>query len=77
MKIYVVIEDIDDYPECGGGEYPDAVFLNYVNAEKYATKKRLKPTRAVCLTSFGMLRLGKLLMKGRMKDDTILGIKFY
>lgn len=40
MKIYVVIEDIDDYPECGGGEYPDAVFLNYVNAEKYATRKR-------------------------------------
>ena len=40
MKIYVVIEDIDDYPEDGGGEYPDAVFLNYVNAEKYATRKR-------------------------------------
>lgn len=40
MKIYVVIEDIDDYPECGGGEYPDAVFLNYANAEKYAARKR-------------------------------------
>ena len=40
MKIYVVIEDIDDYPECGGGEFPDAVFLNYANAEKYATRKR-------------------------------------
>ncbi len=40
MKIYVVIEDIDDYPECGGGEYPDAVFLNYVNAEKYARRKQ-------------------------------------
>lgn len=40
MKIYVVIEDIDDYPEDGGGEYPDAVFLNYVNAEKYATRKK-------------------------------------
>lgn len=40
MKIYVVIEDIDDYPECGGGEYPDAVFLNYVNAEKYAKQKQ-------------------------------------
>lgn len=40
MKIYVVIEDIDDYPECGGGEYPDAVFLNYVNAEKYARQKQ-------------------------------------
>ena len=40
MKIYVVIEDIDDYPECGGGEYPDAVFLNYTNAEKYAKRKR-------------------------------------
>ena len=39
MKIYVVIEDIDDYPECGGGEYPDAVFLSYANAEKYAAKK--------------------------------------
>ena len=40
MEIYVVIEDIDDYPECGGGEYPDAVFLNPVNAEKYAERKR-------------------------------------
>lgn len=26
MKIYVVIEDIDDYYDCGGGAYPDAVF---------------------------------------------------
>ena len=24
----------------GGGSYPDAVFLNYANAEKYATRKR-------------------------------------
>ena len=40
MKIYVVIEDIDDYPECGGGAYPDAVYLNYANAEKYATRKK-------------------------------------
>jgi len=40
MKIYVVIEDIDDYPECGGGEFPDAVFLSYVNAERYARRKQ-------------------------------------
>ena len=40
MKIYVVIEDINDYPECGGGEYPDAVFLNYANAEKYVQRKQ-------------------------------------
>ena len=40
MKIYVVIEDINDYPEDGGGEFPDAVFLNYVNAEKYAKRKQ-------------------------------------
>ena len=40
MQIYVVIEDIDDYPECGGGEFPDAVFLNYVNAGKYARRKQ-------------------------------------
>ena len=40
MKIYVVIEDIDDYPECGGGEYPDAVFLNYANAERYVQRKQ-------------------------------------
>ena len=40
MRIYVVIEDIDDYPECGGGAYPDAVFLNYTNAEKYAARKK-------------------------------------
>jgi len=42
MRIYVVIEDIDDYPECGGGEYPDAVFLNYNNADKYATRKKIE-----------------------------------
>ena len=40
MKIYIVIEDIDDYPESGGGSYPDAVFLNYVNAERYAKQKQ-------------------------------------
>lgn len=40
MAIYVVIEDIDDYPECGGGEYPDAVFLNCANAERYAKRKQ-------------------------------------
>ena len=40
MKIYVVIKDIDDYPEVGGGEYPEAVFLSYANAEKYAERKQ-------------------------------------
>ena len=39
MKIYVVIVYIDDYPEDGGGSYPDAVFLNYANAKKYAERK--------------------------------------
>lgn len=39
MKIYVVIEDIDAYPEEGGGTYPDAVFLNHANAERYAERK--------------------------------------
>lgn len=39
MKIYVVIEDIDDYAEDGGGAYPDAVFLNYANAQRYAERK--------------------------------------
>lgn len=42
MRIYVVIKDIDDYPECGGGEYPDAVFFNYTNAENYAAKKKVE-----------------------------------
>ena len=42
MKIYVVIEDIDDYPECGGGEFPDAVFMNFANAVKYAEQKNRK-----------------------------------
>lgn len=42
MKIYVVIEVIDDYPEMGGGEFTDAVFLNYANAEKYAKRKQQK-----------------------------------
>lgn len=40
MKIYVVIEDVNDYPECGGGDFPDAVFLNYTNAERYVEKQR-------------------------------------
>lgn len=40
MKIYIVVEDIDDYPEAGGGVYPDAVFLNYTNAERYAKQKQ-------------------------------------
>lgn len=39
MKIYVVIEDIDAYPEEGGGAYPDAIFLNRANADKYAERK--------------------------------------
>ena len=39
MKIYAVIENIDDYSEEGGGECPDAIFLNYTNAEKYANQK--------------------------------------
>lgn len=42
MRIYVVIEDIDDYPECGGGESTDAIFFNYANAENYAAKKKIK-----------------------------------
>lgn len=40
MEIYVVIEDIDDYPEAGGGAYPDAVFLSYANAVRYANRKQ-------------------------------------
>lgn len=40
MKIYVVIEDIDDWPEVGGGEYPDEVFVNYASAVKYAMRKQ-------------------------------------
>lgn len=40
MRIYVVIKDIDDYLEDGGGEYPEALFLNYANADKYATRKK-------------------------------------
>ena len=39
MKLYVVIEDIDAYPEEGGGVYPDAIFLNRANADKYAERK--------------------------------------
>lgn len=40
MKIYVVFEVIDDYPENGGGEYADAIFFNPVNAKKYAERKQ-------------------------------------
>ena len=42
MELYVVIEVIDDYPENGGGEYPDAVFLDYINAVIYATRKKIE-----------------------------------
>lgn len=42
MKVYVVIKVIDAYPECGGGKYPDAIFLNYANADKYAVKKNIE-----------------------------------
>lgn len=38
MKIYIVIEQIDDYPDYR--EYTDAVFLNYINAVKYAKRKQ-------------------------------------
>lgn len=40
MNLYVVMENIDDYPECGGGEYPDAVFFHRDNAEKYVERKQ-------------------------------------
>ena len=40
MKIYVVFEVIDDYPESGGGEYADAIFFNLENAKKYAERKQ-------------------------------------
>lgn len=40
MKIYVVIEDVDDWPEAGGGEYPDEAFVNYDSAVKYAMRKQ-------------------------------------
>ena len=39
MEIYVVIEVFDEYPESGGGEYYDAIFLNRSNAEKYVERK--------------------------------------
>lgn len=38
MKIYVVFKDVDDYLENGGGTFPEAVFLNRENAERYAAK---------------------------------------
>lgn len=52
MKIYAVIEDIDDYPECGGGESTDAVFLEYANAEKYAAKKKIEANARGVLNVF-------------------------
>jgi len=42
MTIYIVIKKINDYPECGGGKYTDAVFLNYANADKYVTQKKIE-----------------------------------
>lgn len=42
MKIYVVCRDVDDYPEMGGGKFPEALFLNRENAERYAAKQHNK-----------------------------------
>ena len=39
MKLYVVVEDIDDWAENGGGVYPIAIFLNAENAQKYVEKR--------------------------------------
>lgn len=40
MKIYVVVKIIDDCPECGGGKYPDEVFLDFDKAARHVRKRQ-------------------------------------
>ena len=37
-KIFIVWEDVDDYPEMGGGEYLEKVFSEKENAERYCAE---------------------------------------
>lgn len=40
MKIYVVVKVIDDWSACGGGKYPNEVFLDFDKAARYVQKKK-------------------------------------
>lgn len=35
MVVYLVWQDVDDYPEEGGGQYLDAIFQNKKDADTY------------------------------------------
>lgn len=40
MKVYIVWEIVDDYPEDGGGEYLEDIFLNYDKAKVFLEEKQ-------------------------------------
>jgi HSP20 family molecular chaperone IbpA len=40
MKAYLVWEIVDDYPEDGGGEYLENIFLNYDKAKVFLKGKQ-------------------------------------
>lgn len=40
MKVYLVWEIISDYPEAGGGEYLEDIFLSYDKAKFFLEKKQ-------------------------------------
>jgi hypothetical protein len=39
MKIWIVWECVNDYPENGGGEYVSEIFANELDAIDYCTQK--------------------------------------
>ena len=40
MKVYIVWEIVHDFPENGGGEYLENIFLSYSKAETFVKKKQ-------------------------------------
>ena len=40
MKVYIVWQVVDDYPENGGGEYLEDIFLNYEKANKFLKERQ-------------------------------------
>ena len=40
MKVYVVVKIVKNWPACGGGKYPDEVFLNYEKAKRHVLRRQ-------------------------------------
>lgn len=43
MKVWIVWEVVDDYPENGGGEYVNEIFADELDAIDYCQKKNCDP----------------------------------